>query len=127
VIALRPHPLLVTYGVIGAPLAWTFQLVVGYSIEEIACGTGTATNDYWGVSSHTLVALVTALALLGALAAFVSSAASWRGARDRRSVLDLRGHIEYAAFVGMVASVFFIALIVVTGAATLALDPCEAG
>jgi hypothetical protein len=49
-------------GLLGAPLAWTAQLVLGYFAEDADCARGSAG---WNVSSHAVNGVV--FAVVGAL------------------------------------------------------------
>jgi len=121
----RPHPALLWFGVLGAPLAWAFQLVAGYGLEEAACGTGTATDELWGVTSLTPIAVVCAAALAVAVLSLAAAALSRRRVTRERAA-DVRGYFGFTALAGVLVSTYFLALIALTTAGVLVLDPCEA-
>jgi hypothetical protein len=121
----RLHSLLLWFGVLGAPLAWAFQLVAGYGLEEAACGTGTATDDYWGVSALTPIAVVCAVAAATAVASLASAALTHRRVHDR-DAYDPRGYARFTSLAGVLASTYFLALIALTTVGVLTLEPCEA-
>ncbi|MFL5981562.1 MAG: hypothetical protein ACJ74D_08485 [Gaiellaceae bacterium] len=114
--------LLLWVGLLGAPAAWTLQLVLGYAAEEADCSVGTdalfdATGDVavW----LSVAAAIAAVASLGA-AAFV-----WR--RTLRRSPDPRGRVHFMAVGGILASLLFLALIIVTGVGITYFEPCVAG
>jgi hypothetical protein len=104
---------------VGVPLAWTAQLVVGYGAEEANCAPG---SGRWGFSSHTVNAILFALA--GAVA-LLGLAAAVRVLLQRP--VDARGRIAFMAFGGVLVASLFGALIVMTGVGVLSLEPCTPG
>lgn len=118
----RPHPALLVFGVFGAPLAWVLQLIAGYGVEEAACGTGTAGDDLWGVDVLAATAFVCLVALTFAV---LSLGAALRSRRRVIARVDARGLASFAALVGVAASVYFLALIALTTAGVLTLEPCR--
>jgi hypothetical protein len=107
---------LLWYGFLGAALAWSLQLVIGYSIEDSACSQGASDSKPWIV----IVTLV-----LGALAAGSLGTAflTLRGAQSR----DVRGGVRFLAVTGLFAGVFFLVLIALGGLQLVALDSCHQG
>jgi hypothetical protein len=114
---------LLWFGVFAAPLAWFLQLLIGWMFEEAACSDGSRgwwTGEHWWQVGLTVVAL--AVGLLGALAALASLRAS-----RRRELPDPRGRVLFLAVFGLSASLFFLALVALTGTYVIILDPCTAG
>jgi hypothetical protein len=107
---------LIWYGFLGAALAWSLQLVIGYGIEESACAQGGSDTEPW-------IVLVTLA--LGAVAAGSLGAAflSLRGARNR----DARGVARFLAAAGLFAGIFFLVLIALGALQLVALDSCDQG
>lgn len=116
---MRARPFLLWFGVLGAPAAWTVQLVAGYGIEDAACSRGSA---HWGLSGDTWQAAVSLVVVAVALAAGGSALA----ARRERGV-DERGRLGFMATIGLLASALFGALIVVTAIGVVSLDSCRPG
>jgi hypothetical protein len=108
--------------VAGPPAAWAFQLVVGYGLEEIACSSGTAGDDYWGVAPGTLQWAIAAAALGVDLAAGLLAFRVLRAAGA-----DPRGRIAFMARCGLLASALFLALILFGALQLAALDSCVPG
>jgi hypothetical protein len=116
----RRASLLLWFGVIAPPLAWTLELVAGYWFEEAVCGRG---SGRWGID-HELTQAATlvvcgALAVAGTLAALAALRAVRAGAGDAR------GRVEFLAVTSLSAAAVFVLLTVMTGAGVLALDPCK--
>jgi hypothetical protein len=110
--------LLVWFGLLGAPLAWTLELVVGYGWEEAACAPA---GMRWNIGSTWAHISIFAATAAIAVAALFSAAAGWRTAR--RSA-DARGRIEFLAAGGVFVSALFLAAVVMTGGGVVALEPC---
>jgi hypothetical protein len=104
---------------LGVPLAWTAQLVVGYGAEEADCAPG---SGGWDFSSHTVDAILFAFAGAVALAGL---AAAFRVLL--RPPVDPRGRIAFLALGGVLVAALFGALIVMTGVGVLSLEPCTPG
>jgi hypothetical protein len=104
---------------VGVPLAWAAQLVVGYGAEEVDCAPG---SRNWDFSSHTVNAILFALAGVVALAGL---AAAFRVLMQ--SPVDARGRIAFLALGGVLVAALFGALIVMTGVGVLSLEPCTPG
>ena len=115
----RARNTLLWFGVFGAPLAWTLQLVLGYGLEEAACAPG---SRDWGVDGDVWEVVISA----GAAAAAVAAGLGVLAIR-RRSAPDPNGRIEFLVVVGLLLSALFLTLIVLTGAGVLALGSCRAG
>jgi hypothetical protein len=115
-------PLLQWTGLLAAPLAWVVQLVVGWGVEEAACGEG---GSRWGVPTEPveagLTAAAAAVALIGVLSAFVLLRES------RRNVFDPRGRVSFMATSGLLASAVFLGLILMGGLGAVVLPECHQG
>ena len=113
--------LLLWFGGLAGPLAWTAQLVVGYSAEEADCSRGGGSFD----AAHPVNLAVSIAAGVVTLLALAVAAGIWRRARDRD--VDDRGRVAFMAVGGILVSVLFLALIAVTAVGTMHFDPCTAG
>lgn len=108
------------FALLGPPLAWTAQLVVGYGVEEADCGKA---GQSWAL--HTTAWEVALLALGGVVgvASLAAAIALWRG--SERHAPDPRGRIAFLAVSALLIDGLFLALIVLTGIGTIVLDPCD--
>jgi hypothetical protein len=121
VTAARHHLLPLWFGLLGAPLAWTAQLWLGYAAADAACSAGTAgtvLDDTSDVSVLVVSALAAAVAVLAGLVA-------WREWRAARRDEDAPGHVRFMAAAGVGASALFLATIVLGAVPLLALQTCE--
>jgi hypothetical protein len=109
------------YALLGPPLAWAVQLVVGYGYTEAACGAGGVSA---GIGLHPWEAIV-------AVAAALVAAGGWGGAMalhtaaGRGQVDDPLGRVRFVSTVGIVVGGIFVTLIVFTAAGALALEGCR--
>jgi hypothetical protein len=108
---------LLLFGLLAAPLAWTAQLVVGYGIGDARCSIA---GMQWGLDSEAGTA-----ALFGATAAIALAglAVSWR--LERRAARDERGRVAFMASGGVLLSVVFLFLILLGGIAALSVEHCR--
>jgi hypothetical protein len=104
---------------VGVPLAWTAQLVVGYGAEEADCAPGSRS---WDFSSHTVNAILFALAGVVALAGLAAAVRVLM-----QAPVDPRGRIAFLALGGVLVAALFGALIVMTGVGVLSFEPCTPG
>jgi hypothetical protein len=109
------------YALLGPPLAWASQLVVGYGYTVAVCSSGAVTA---GIGLHpweAIVAIATGLVAAGGWAAAIAlHVASGRGELD-----DPLGRIRFVSTLGIVVGGIFLTLIVFTGAGTLAIEGCR--
>lgn len=109
------------FGLAAPPLAWTVQLLVGYSMQEAGCGR--PNSNLWGAGLEPLTAIVlvacAALALAGGIAALAALRAA--GANDPR------GRVGFVAVSGIVASVVFGFAIALSAIPLFSLDACRPG
>jgi len=120
-VRLARQPLLVWFGVLGAPTAWTLLLWTGAGLTLAACGAGTR-----GVPTG---ALVGALAAVAALVAVLAGASALSVFRATRNVPDAPpgGRVHFLATIGIVVSFLFGCLIVMTGLGIVLLNGCHQG
>ena len=119
----RTREALLWLGLVGAALAWTGQLVLGYAVEEIACSRGTRGSDLWGLGVTPVVAILSGVALALALASVGAAMFRWRSGPRH----DPNGRIGFMAFGGFLASTLFLFLIAMTTVGILILEPCTSG
>ena len=96
--------LLAWFALLGGAAAWTFHLVVGYGLEEVACSPGTAAG---------------AVALASGLAGLALHRSVSRGRRD-----DPRGRLAFMAGAGALAGFVFLLIILLGGLQIARLDSC---
>ena len=117
----RVVSLLQSYAIVGPPVAWTVQLVVGYGYTEAACGAGGVSG---GIGLHAWEAILAA-----AVAAVACSA--WAGAialhiaTGRGEIPDPLGRVRFLSTLGIVIGLIFLTLIAFTAAGALAIDGCR--
>jgi hypothetical protein len=115
--------LLALFAVIGAPLAWVAQLVLGYSFEEAACAPGDG-SDVWGIGVRTLHIAVGTGALIVAAAALAAAAAL--RADGRAAALEKADRGFLGSF-GVAGALLFVFTIVLTGVGSTVLATCHGG
>jgi hypothetical protein len=108
------------FGLLGAPLAWTAELVAGYFLEDAECSRGSA---HWGIGGTPSQAALFAVTAVIAAAAGLAALASWREVRRGR-LGDPRGRIQFMVHSGIVLSAFFLLAVLLTGSGVVALDSC---
>jgi hypothetical protein len=117
--AVSAGRLLLWFGLLGAPLAWTAQLIVGYGTDEAACSPAGAR---WHVGTGTFQAATFAATATVGVAAIGAALWMWRRAESGG---DVRGRMLFMASGGVAVGVLFLLLILVTGSGVLSLDPCD--
>lgn len=109
--------LLVWTGLVAAPLAWLFQLFVGYETVEGGCARGGGAGDVLGRAPDSAALAITVVAVvlagIGTVAA-LSVLVSKNGP----------GYLRFLGFAGVVGSAILLATIVLAGAGIVVLDPC---
>jgi hypothetical protein len=102
------------FGLLGAPLAWTAQLIVGYGVDEAACSPAGARLHVGATAFEATAFAVTAIVALAAV-----GTALWQ---RRRAGGD---RVAFMATGGVAVGVLFLLLILFTGSGVLSLDPCD--
>ena len=124
-VSLGSAPRLVTpiqwYAIVGPPLAWTVQLVIGYGFALAACGEGGVSGGIglhlWQGSVALAAGLIAGSACGGAVALHVAT--------GRGDVDDPVGRVRFMSTVGILIGLIFLTLIAFTAAGTLAIDGCR--
>ncbi len=109
------------YALLGAPLAWTAQLVTGYGLTEAACGPS---GRAWNIGVHAWEAVIFVLALLVAAGGWASAAALHR-AVIRGDLADPYGRVKFQTMIGLIVGAIFLVGILYTGAGVQTLDECR--
>jgi hypothetical protein len=115
--------LLAWYGVLGAPLAWTVELLAGYGTQEAACSAGSTSTSLAG-NANSAIGVLTVAMLLVALGGALAARAT-RHALAAGQVPDPRGRIDFMSRVGTIGSLLFTLAIVLSGIPIFALDSCH--
>ena len=119
----RRQEFLQWFGLLGAPLVWTLQLVVGFGLTLARCGAGSA---HWGVNVGTWQIVVMIAAATIVVLAEAASLALYLGLRDLHYTdpppLGRRNFFVAASSFG---NVLFLTVILVSGIGTLAHVACR--
>lgn len=116
------------FGLLAAPVAWAALHMFDYLWIETACRTGLLTSVWAGISGVSWVVVgATLVALAFTLWAGLLSYGRWRRLRepadaDQLEPIEARSHFLAAS--GLMVSVLFAVLIVLTGLPVLFLSPC---
>jgi heme/copper-type cytochrome/quinol oxidase subunit 2 len=118
---LARQPLLMWFGVLGAPAAWTLLLWSGAGLTLADCAAG--------IGEVPVEALVGALAAVAVLVAILAGASARSVLRATRDASDAPpgGRVHFLATIGIVVSFLFGCLIVMTGLGIVLLDGCHQG
>jgi hypothetical protein len=117
-----PASPLLWYAVLGSPVAWALQFGAGYWITEAQCSPSGGWQ--FGASGWTIAIGAVALAVaLGSAAAAVSLFLRTSG--TPADAPPPPGRIRFLATVGMAVAPLFVAMIVMTTAGVLVLQPCN--
>jgi hypothetical protein len=111
------------FGLLGAPLAWTVQLVLGYGVTEARCHPG---GSRWGVAVDTweisLMIAAGAVVVLAELCAIVLYLATREVSYDDGPPLGRRHFFVTASSLG---NVLFLVIILLSGIAAVEHVPCR--
>jgi hypothetical protein len=110
------------YAVLGSPIAWSLQFGFGYWIAEAQCSR---TGSQWQIPLSTWAVLtgIAAVAVsLGALATAIALFRQTSGVEVEGPPPD--GRIRFLAAIGIAVAPLFIAIIAMTSAGVLILQPC---
>jgi hypothetical protein len=111
------------FGLLGAPLAWTVQLVAGFGAADANCAPGSA---HWGVPVEGWQIGFTAAAATIAVCAELSAAALYLRLRDvHDDAPGPRGRLHFFSVAALAGNVLFIALIALTGFGALSHLGCR--
>lgn len=116
-----PLSFLMWFGLLGAPLAWTVQHVVGMGLALAACTERMRPEgvpvDPWTIVATASAATITVLAGLAALAAFRATS----GGDDEPP----GARIHFLATVGIVVTPLFLAIILMSGTTAVLFPTCQ--
>jgi hypothetical protein len=111
------------FGLLGAPIAWTVQLVLGFGVTEARCDAG---SSRWGIGVDaweiTLMAAACCVVLLAEAAALSLFLATREVEHDAAAPAGRRHFFVAAASLG---NVLFLAIILMSGLAAVHHTPCQ--
>ena len=111
-------------GLLVGPVVYALYFIIGYLLVEFACQTGSLQRIVGGLSFYAV--LVLALTLLAALITFLTGLSNiqrWR--RHAVTNGDAESAVPFMIFGGVLLSVFFTSLILLTGIPVLVLQSCR--
>jgi hypothetical protein len=116
---------LLWFGVLAGPAAWSIEIIVGYGVEEIACSTGSMSEEIEGIGVEPFIVVLTLF--LGAVTAAAGLVAFGCLRRLRASgEVATAGRAEWMAIVGIATSAIFLVMIIVNLFSVVILGVCEA-
>jgi hypothetical protein len=117
--------LLLWFAVLGGAVAWAVHLLAAWSIDELTCAAGSGAVS--GVPLRVAVSLAAGIPAAVAVAALMLSWRAWRrtAAATEQGVDRAMGRAKMLALVGLWSNLFFLAIIVLGGAAILVFPPCQ--
>jgi hypothetical protein len=118
--------LLLWFGVVGAPAAWTAQFLTGFWLTQVGCDPGgdpRLSVDAWTIVATVVAALLAVLAELAAIRTFRET----RGARGTGGSEEPppKGRVHFLAIVGMAITPLFFFIIVMSGVGVVVLQNCH--
>ena len=112
---------MIWFAVLGPPLAWAIQFVLGYGVTEAACGDarlGPNVNA-WAISLTAVAAVVTVLAGVAAVRVYrTTRGADLDGAPPR-------GRVYFMSIVAMASTPLFLFIILMNAVGVLVLEHCH--
>jgi hypothetical protein len=115
--------LLQWFGLLGAALAWTGQLVIGFGVGLAACSAG---STRWGIDVH---AWELGLTIAGGLVALLAEAAAVTLYLETRGTDEYDpppwGRRHFFVVAAMVGNALFFVAILLNGVGTLSHPPCS--
>lgn len=112
-------------GLLAGPLVYAVYFVIGYLLVEFACLTGALQSTVAGLSLYAVMVLIlTLFAALVTLLSGLSNFHNWRR-RVRAKEHDSESAVPFMVFGGVLLSVFFTGLILLTGIPLLVLQSCQ--
>ena len=117
----RRRPLLMWFGVLGAPLAWTAQLWLATGLTIATCSTA---GRRWDLPVQPLTTALTVVAALTAALAAASAFAVLRTTPDASGAPPV-GRVHFLAVIGLTVSGLFGCLIVMSGLGVALIDLCR--
>lgn len=114
------------FGLLAAPIAWTIELILNYSLEEwFACAPSTRDEGrVLGLSVDTVAVVVTSVLAAVALAGLLVSLACRRALRETKDG-DVGQRARWMALAGIFNSALYLVIILVSYGPPALLDVCR--
>jgi hypothetical protein len=114
-------------GLLGAPLAWVGQFLVGFGAALAACGAG---GRQWGIPVDGWTLAATVVATVVGIAGELAAVAAFRATREARGAggadeAPPLGRVHFLATVGMTTTPLFLFIILLSGLGSVALPNCH--
>jgi hypothetical protein len=119
-VSRRRLELLQWFGLLGAPLAWTIQLVAGFGVADASCdGAG-------GISVTPFAVTLTAFALAVAVAAEAAAVVLFRSLEAiEADAPGPAGRLRFFAVAALLGNVLFFVIILLSGVGAVVHLPCS--
>jgi hypothetical protein len=113
------------FAVVAPPLLWIAQLAVGGELPEVACSKGYAPDNLLGFGIRTFLVIASGVLALPVVASALMSLRNMRvlGAIESRDHREERGY--FMALLGLVSSLFFLMLMIVSAVAVFYFALCQ--
>jgi hypothetical protein len=119
----RRIQLLTGFALLGPPIAWVLQFVLGYGVTEAACGPA---GSELKPPFHAWEVVTTAAAAVVAVTGAVAAVKAYRAVRDAEDDdPPPRGLVLFLSLVAMVSTPLFLAIILMSGIGALVLHECH--
>ena len=114
-----PLPLLLWFGVLAAPIAWTLQHIFGFGVTQATCNVGGSPLpiDGWTLAATIVATIVAVLGGAAAVAAYLAT-------RDAGTEIP-GARINFLATTGIVIAPIFLAIVLMSGISVLVLPECH--
>lgn len=111
-------------GLLTGPLVYAVYFITGYLLVEVACNIGILQRTVAGLSLYAVIVL--ALTLFAALITLLNGLSNFRHWRHRPPThKDPESAVPFMVFGGVMLSVLFTGLILLTGIPMLVLQSCR--
>lgn len=117
-----PAPVAVWFGLLGAPLAWVVQFLVGFGVDLAQCD---AAGTRWTLPVDGWTLAATVGAALVAVAAILTAGAVFRSTRDAADAPPPASRVRFLAVIGLTIGPLFLAIILMSGFGAASLEACH--
>jgi heme/copper-type cytochrome/quinol oxidase subunit 2 len=114
--------LLMWFGLLGAPFAWTIQHIAGYGLTEANCQE--AAKASWDIHLDAWTIVFTAGGVLVGLAGLVAAFVTWRTTREAGDHPP-GARIHFLSIVSLTTTPLFLAIMLLSGLSVLVLTGCR--
>lgn len=122
---IKEHPRVLWVGLLTGPVVYALYFIVGYLLVEFACQTGFLQTSIGGVALYTVLVLL--LTVVAALITALRGLSNLRLWRQRPPVTPDApdSAVPFMLFGGVLLSLFFTTMILLTGIPFLVLHSCR--